>query len=398
MKRGNSEQLGFSPDRLKRIDQVAAEYVKAGRIAGIDVTVARNGALAHRCFTGLRTVADSRPVERDTLYRIYSMTKPITSAAAMILVEECRLRLTDPISRFFPEFAEMAVYQSGDAVPFTTVPAERQITVRDLLTHTGGLAYGIGDEHPVEQHLAQVLWSPSATRQEVTLRDLARLVAQVPLVHQPGSAWRYSIGIDLLGAIIEEVTGTPLAEFLHSRIFGPLGMHDTFFTVPEEKRARLATVCVQGESGLDVSPDPPVMAYFTKNAHPNGGGGLVSSTEDYLAFAQMLLDGGRGPAENGAHLILSPRTVSLMVRNHLSPQIAGWNRPGMGFGLGGSVMTDPGQAGDYGTPGRYSWGGAAGTVFWIEPVEQLAAVMMIQLASPSSIAGDIWVAVHQALV
>lgn len=392
MRRGNPSELGFSADRLKRVDEVAQRYVDSAEVAGVDVTIGRRGLIAHRYFTG--------DAAADTLYRIYSMTKPITSVAVMILVEECRLRLTDPVSRFFSEFANMQVYVSGEAPPFETRATDREITIRDLLAHTSGLAYGIGDEHPVEQAMADTVFAAVAADRSLPLREIVRLIAELPLVHQPGSAWRYSIGIDVLGAIIEEVAECPLQEYLAKRVFEPLGMTDTFFTVPADKRSRLATLYTRGESGLEPAPETPVMAYTEPNPHPNGGGGLVSSTADYLAFAQMLLDGGIGPAEYGSHRILGPRTVDLMLRDHLPPRISGWDRPGYGFGLGGSVLTDPARAGDYGTPGRFAWGGAAGTFWWIEPEEALSAVMMIQLMPADDLAmrNDLYTAVHQALM
>lgn len=400
MQIGNPVELGFSKQRLSRIEALTNHAISEGQIAGIDVLVARRGRIAFRFTGGKRDIAAGEAIEPDTLYRIYSMTKPITSAAVMLLVEEARVRLTDPISKFFPEFGEMEVYQSGTQAPFATVPSTTPITIRHLLTHTAGLGYGIGDQHPVEKHIEATLLPLLARDPEVTLADLARELATFPLLHQPGTAWRYSLGIDVLGAIIEQVSGSSFAEFLQERLFVPLGMADTFFTVPEAKRPRLGPVYTRTDTGLEPQPDSMIMAYTRANAHPNGGGGLVSTTSDYLAFAQMLLDGGRAPDSRGGDQILSPRTIDVMIRPHVAPDTPGWQRPGLGFGYGGSVVCDPDMLPSYATRRRFGWGGAAGTRFWVEPEEQLLGIVMIQLMPPetSQVVDDIQTTIWQAIV
>ncbi len=399
-RRGSPRELGFEPGRLERISGVVDRALEAGRTAGVLTAVIRDGALAWFDVRGCRDVATGKPIEADTLFRIYSMTKPITTAAVMMLVEEARIGLQDPLSRFFPEYREMEVYVGGDEPPFLTEPAVREITVRDLLTHTAGLAYGIGDEHPVEKRFEADVWGPVSRDRSLTLRDLARLIADRPLVHQPGTHWRYSIANDLLGALVEEVSGMPFVGFLEQRLFGPLGMDRTWFTVPEAERDRLASVYTPSEIGLEPSPDPPILSFEQTDAHPNGGGGLVSSAGDYLAFAQMFLDGGRATDANGrpGDYVLAPATVRMMMTDHLPRGVAGWSGPGVGFGYGGSVVTDLTQFAGYGSLGRYGWGGAASTGFWVDPVERIVGLVLQQAVPYSAqLADDVTTTVYQAV-
>lgn len=400
-RRDSPRELGFDPGRLERISTVTDRALEAGRTAGVLTAVIRNGSLAWFDARGYRDVATGKQIEPDTLFRIYSMTKPITTAAVMMLVEETAIGLQDPLSRFFPEYREMEVYVGGDEPPYLTEPAAREITVRDLLTHTAGLAYGIGDEHPVEKRLAADVWGPVARDRGLTLRDLARLVSERPLVHQPGTHWRYSIGIDLLGALVEEVSGMPFAGFLEQRLFGPLGMDETWFTVPEAERDRLASVYTPSDVGLEPSPDPPILSYEQADAHPNGGGGLVSSAADYLSFAQMLLDGGRATDAKGrpGNYVLAPATVAMMMTDHLPRGVAGWSSPGVGFGYGGSVVTDLTQLAGYGSLGRYGWSGAASTGFWVDPAERIVAIVLQQVVPYAvQLADDITTSIYQAVV
>ncbi len=400
-RRGSPQELGFDPARLERISRVTDRALDAGRTAGTLTAVVRDGSLAWFDARGYRDLASGSPMDAHTLFRIYSMTKPITTVAVMMLVEETAIRLQDPVSRFFPEYREMMVYVGGDEPPFSTEPAARQITVLDLLTHTAGLAYGIGDEHPVERRFESDIWGPVADERDLTLRDLARLVAEWPLVHQPGTHWRYSIATDLLGALVEEVAGIPFADFLEQRLFGPLGMSNTCFTVPEADRDRLASVYTPSENGLEPSPDPPILSFVQTNAHPNGGGGLVSTAADYLAFAQMLLDGGRATDADGrpGDYLLAPATVRMMMRDHLPRGVAGWSNPGVGFGYGGSVVTDLRQFAGYASLGRYGWGGAASTGVWVDPVERLVGLVLQQVVPyTAELSDDIATSVYQAVV
>jgi len=396
MERIDPGKAGFSPSRLAQLEAVAKRYVDSGEIAGVIAGVARRGRLVFMDSWGTRDLAAGTPMTRDTLVRVYSMTKPITSAATMLLYERAQIKLTDSIARYFPAFEEMEVYLGGSEPPFRTTPAERAIRIQDLLTHTGGLAYGIGDEHPVEKEFERAVWAKLAREPNVSLEAMTDTIAELPLVHQPRTAWRYSIATDILGALVEKVDGRKLSRFLAEELFEPLGMHDTWFTVPEADRDRLAVVYTPGENGLEASGDPEVMAYTDPRRPASGGGGLVSTAGDYLKFAQMLLDGGRV----GDRRVLSPRTVGLMMTDHLPPEVEGWDRPGSGFGFGGQVVTDPVQWADYGSPGRFSWGGAASTFFWVDPAEELAAVLMLQLvpAFSSRITDDLYASVYQAIV
>ena len=394
------EPLGFDGKRLAQIGEIVDGYLADGRTAGVVTAVLRDGALAWFDARGYRELATKAPMNTDDLFRIFSMTKPITSAAVMMLVEETKLRLTDPVSGFFPEYKTMQVYVGGTEPPFQTEPAAREITIRDLLTHTSGLAYGIGDEHPIEKKFETEVWEPVGRDPDLSLRELARLVSKLPLVHQPGTHWRYSIAIDLLGAIIEEVSGLSLSRFLGERFFDPLGMRDTFFTVPEEKQSRLTGLYGPGETGLEPVPNLPTLPFTTPTAHPNGGGGLVSTAADYLTFAQMLLNGGRAPDSGSSRRdrILGPRTVSMMMTDHFPPDIQGWASPGVGFGYGGSVVTDVTQLSGYGSVGRFSWGGAASTIFWIDPVERLAGLMLQQIMPyTDALMNDVQTTVYQAI-
>ncbi|TVR54479.1 MAG: class A beta-lactamase-related serine hydrolase [Spirochaetaceae bacterium] len=394
------EVLGFDGKRLAQIAAVVDRYLAEGRTAGVVTAVLRDGALAWFDARGCRELASKAPMNTDDLFRIFSMTKPITSAAVMMLVEETKLHLTDPVSEFFPEYKTIEVYIAGAEPPFQTEPARREITIRDLLTHTSGLAYGIGDEHPIEKKFETEVWEPVGRDPDLSLRELARLVSRLPLVHQPGTHWRYSIAIDLLGAIVEEVAGFSFERFLRERFFEPLGMHDTFFTVPEEKQSRLTGLYGVGENGLEPVPSLPTLPFTTPTAHPNGGGGLVSTAADYLSFAQMLLNDGRAPDSDSARgeRILGPRTVSMMMTDHFPPDVQGWASPGVGFGYGGSVITDVTQLSGYGSVGRFSWGGAASTIFWIDPAERLAGLMLQQIMPyTDALMNDFQTTVYQAI-
>ncbi|MFP4114148.1 MAG: serine hydrolase domain-containing protein [Spirochaetota bacterium] len=407
MERNRPEALGLSSRRLEQIGRIADDYIERGEVSGTVVAVVRDGSLAYVDARGSRNVELGLPMTEGTLFRIYSMTKPITTAAVMLLFERGGLRLTDPLSRFFPEFGEMGVYVSGTGASaanptsptepsFKTVPAEREIRVWDLLTHTAGLAYGIGDEHPVEKAYERAVWAPLAQDPEMSLAEMAANIASLPLVHHPGHAWRYSIACDLLAAVVERVTGAAFADFLTHEILVPLGMTETWFTVPPSERERLAVVYEQTDAGLRPADDPPIMSFTRARRHANGGGGLVSTMHDYLRFAQMLLDEGRA----GNDYLLSPRTVRMMMTNHLPPNVERWDRPGSGFGFGGQVVTDVTQLTEYGSAGRYSWGGAASTLFWVDPEERLAVVLLLQRVPgfSSRITDDLYTTVYQALV
>lgn len=395
MKRGTPEQHGMSSDRLQQVESVCCGYVDRGEVVGTVTAVARHGEIVYLESHGMRDRESDTPMTVDTIFRIFSMTKPITSVAALILFEEGRLRLADPVSRFFPHFRTMAVYTGGDEPPFDTVEADREITIRDLLTHTSGLAYGIGDEHPVERAFGAAVWDVLAADPALDLDFLAETVAEQPLVHQPGTSWRYSAATDLLAAVVERASGERFEEFVRRRITEPLGMADTSFTVHQAERSRLATLYrLQDDGTLAPGEDPPVMAFRRPTSHPNGGGGLVSTASDYLRFAGMLL--GHGALDD--EVILGSKTVDLMTRNHLPSAVAAHR--GGGFGLGVSVLTDLTTHTAHGSVGEYGWGGAATTRFWVDPQNDLVLVVLLQLMPGfcRPIVDDVHTAVYQAIL
>lgn len=379
---------GFDPARLANLDGRLARYVDDGRLPGWSLALARHGRTAHTSAYGLRDVEAGLPVERDTLFRIYSMTKPVVSAAALALYDRGEFALTDPISRWLPEFAEMRVFAGGSDVRPVTVPATAPITVWNLLTHTSGLTYGFHRAHPVDAmyRAAGYEWSAPANA------DLATAVtafARMPLLFQPGAEWNYSVSTDVLGRLVEVLTDLPLDEALRTLVLEPLGMHDTTFTVGAADARRTATL---------YSPDP-LTGRLRSNAALgrtifapswlSGGGGLASTLGDYHRFAQFLLGRGR----LGDVRVLGDRTVRFMTANHLpaGADLARFGRPlyaetpfdGVGFGLGVSVALDPVATRVVGSVGEFGWGGAASTTFWVDPAEDLTVVFMTQLL-PSS--------------
>ena len=371
------ESVCLSSTRLERIKPVMQAYIDSNTFAGISTLIARRGQVAHlECF-GWQNLETKQPITEETIFCIWSMTKPITSAAAMILCEEGRLRLCDPLSRYIPEYkdAKVMVSRSGDA--YDLVPAVREMTIHDLITHTGGLSYG-GDSHSALDALYRQTMTAIDSVKDITLEKWVRMFAEarLPLAFQPGTAFRYSFSIDILGYVIQLASGRPFEEFLQDRIFGPLGMVDTAFWVPPEKVGRLAltyTPCEGG--GLKVVPPPPGRGEITqKTRNPAGGGGLVSTIGDYARFGQMLLNGG----ELDGTRILGRKTVEWMLQNHLPPGVLPMNEPANGFGLGGAVLLHPGLSHRPGSVGRFGWGGAANTKWWIDPVEQMQCLLMLQ--------------------
>ena len=377
---------GFGPERLARVDRHFARYVDEGKLAGWQLLVTRDGRIAHSSTCGVRDREAGLPVEPDTIWRIYSMTKPITSVAAMMLCEEGLLQLRDPISVYLPEFAAPRVYTRGPATAPATEPAGA-IQVRHLLTHTSGLTYGFLRSSPVDEMYRAAgyeFFPADGTDLAVACERWARL----PLLFQPGTEWNYGISTDVLGRLVEVVSGMPLDRFFAERIFGPLGMVDTAFTVPHDRRDRLAALYLKSAGGPvrgdAFPPDPAAQAFFS------GGGGLFSTTADYHRFSSMLLRRG----ELDGTRLLGSRTVDAMTRNHLpgGRTLAGLGRPfdavtvfdGLGFGLGFSVLVDPIANGTLASPGEFGWGGMASTVFWVDPVERITVIFMTQLVPSSS--------------
>jgi CubicO group peptidase (beta-lactamase class C family) len=368
---GSPEEVGLSVEGLTRVDQALADLIAAGELAGASLLVARRGKVVHRALLGLKDIESCAPLARDTIFRIYSMTKPVTAAAMMLLWDQGLWSPDDPIARHLPEFANV----KG---PAGTGPA-RAPTMRELMTHTAGLGYGFDGNDPTDAaYLAAGVW------QAQDLADMMRRVTSAPLAYEPGTRWRYSLSMDVQGAIIERLTGQSLPDFMRTRIFQPLGMADTDFFVPTRKMARLATLYRHSKTrGLTPAEQP----LFGKDAGripkiASGGGGLYSTIDDYARFAQMLL----GQGELGGARILSSEAVATMTANHISEEIMAGGfgvghqpiRPGFGYGFNGAVFTDPTLAGSKVGRGTYQWDGAAGTWFWIDPENDLLFVGLIQ--------------------
>jgi len=378
---------GFDAQRLKRIDTHFARYVDEGRLPGWLAVVSRHGRIVHVSNGGQRDIEAGLPVEADTLWRIYSMTKPVTSVAAMMLAEEGLLELDDPIATWLPEFTEPRVYVKGSAIKPLTEPATEPIRVWHLLTHTAGLTYGFHHAHPVDA-LYRAAGFEWGTPPDTDLAECVRRWARLPLVFQPGAEWNYSVATDVLGRVVEVVSGQPLDEFFADRIFGPLGMSDTGFWT--EHLDRLAALYLPDPKTGRTMRNDNFGALGTKRpACFSGGGGLVSTAGDYHRFTQMLVRGG----ELDGVRLLAPRTVELMASNHLPGRadLEAFGRPlfaempfhGYGFGLGFSVLEDPVKARTLASPGEFAWGGAASTAFWVDPDEDLTVAFYTQLL-PSS--------------
>jgi CubicO group peptidase (beta-lactamase class C family) len=389
---------GFDAERLERItEHLVGRYVEPGKIAGCQALVARHGAVAYFRSFGAADLEREVPVRDDTIWRIYSMTKPITSVALMTLYERAAFHLSDPVHRFLPEWADVQVCTDDGRM----VPAERPISVRDVLTHTAGLGYGFDPDHPVDR-----LYVEAGLRErEMPLDEFSRRLAGLPLKFQPGTRWHYSMATDLCGRLVEVISGRPFDEYLREAIFEPLGMVDTGFTVPEHAVPRFAANYVRPDGELRLFDDPRESVYLRPRTMCSGGGGLVSTTADYLRFTEMLRRGG----ELDGRRVLGERTLRYMRRNHLPGGAALSDLAlgvfgeagfaGTGFGLGFAVTLDPVETQSIGSVGEYYWGGAASTVFWVDPVEDLVVIFMTQLMQGTfNFRGQLRQLVHQALV
>lgn len=399
------ERVGLCARRLSRIGPHFQKYIDDGKLAGVVSLVARRGQLAYFDARGKMDVETGRALQADAIFRIYSMTKPITSVAAMMLYEEGRYQLDDPIGRYLPAFSDMQVFSGGTARKPQTVAAERPITFRDLFTHTSGLTYGFMGASPVDAMYRLNELDSGTTK--LSLEAFMRELAKMPLQFQPGARWNYSMSTDVLGHLVEVISGMPLDEFFRSRIFGPLGMTDTSFTVPAGKADRLTSnYSKTKDGGLKVADAGPTSRYLSPRPFLSGGGGLASTAADYLRFTTMLLNKGE---LDGARL-LGRKTVEYMTRNHLpsggdltsmgQPVFSETSYDGIGFGLGFSVMLDPSRAQVIGTPGEYAWGGMASTMFWNDPQEEMTGMLLTQLMPSSSypLRREMKVLSYQALI
>ena len=403
----NPEKQGVSSEKLKRLSELSKQYVDEGRVTGIVNLVLRNGEVIHYEATGKRGVDDPSPMQVDDLFRIYSMTKPITAVAAMQLYEQGKFQLSDPVTKFVPELKDLKVLNAAGQFE----SAAREMTMHQLLMHTTGMSYGFAAAtDAVDQRYAMAdLWAAK------DLDELAARIGQLPLKFHPGDRWHYSVAVDITGIVVQRLSGQPFDEYLEEHIFAPLGMTDTFFEVPESERERFVpNHFINPETGAltntKYAPPPfsyrdgvAMIDYFDVSLF-SGGAGLVSTAMDYAKFSEMMRRGG---SFNGAR-ILGPKTVAFMTKNHLAEDsmLDSWGetptddigRPGFGFGLGFGVVTDSTAISIMGSDGEYNWGGAAGTVFWIDPVEELVVISMIQLMqSPWPLRSDLKVAVYQAL-
>jgi len=380
--RSSAENFGLSADRMRRLTAELDGYVAAGKLAGGVLLVGRRGQVAVVHAFGHRDAESRSPMREDTMFRIASQTKALVSTATMMLQEEGRLLITDPVGKYLPEFRDTTVAVSKPGGGYDVVKAKRPITIRDLLTHTAGVGYGGGIAADRWEGAGITGWY-FADRQE-PIRETVSRMAALPFESQPGERWVYGYNTDILGALVERAGGQPLDELLRSKIFAPLGMNDTHFYVPESKRDRVATVYSIGPSGrITRTPDQGGMvsqgAYVDGPRQSfSGGAGLVSTARDYGRFLQMMLNGG----ELDGVRILSRKTVELMTANHLRDVTF---NDGQGFGLGFSVVTDVGARGIPGSLGEFGWGGAYHSTYWVDPKEQMVVVYLTQLIP----AGDV---------
>ncbi len=364
------ESVGVSSDRLKRLDAGMKGLVDDKKLAGIVTLMARKGKVVHFTAHGKKDLGRPDPIAKDSIFRIYSMTKPVTGVAMLMLYEEGKWRLDDPVSRYIPEFAQLTVYtgENPDGTP-KVEPARRSMTMRELMTHTAGLAYGLVGSHAVDKlFLKANVLDPAEP-----LSSMITRMAGLPLLAQPGTRWSYSSAVDVQGYLVEKLSGMSFAQFLETRLFTPLGMKDTAFYVPAAKTGRLARMHREDESGAlfpsDRESDPTVVP---KGAF--GGHGLFSTATDYARFAQMLLDGG----ELGGTRILAPRTAEMFRTNHVLAEPLKTMRQGQGWGLGPQVIMDAAASGEPYSDGSFHWWGIGGTWFWVDPAKDLVFVGMIQ--------------------
>lgn len=387
-----TEIAGLSLERLARIEQhLERQYLRPGRLPGTLTLVARHGKIAYLKAQGLMDVERDRPMTRDSLFRIYSMTKPITSIAMMQLYEQGRFLLNDPVHKFIPAWKNLQVHSSGVYPNFITLPTQRDMTIRDLMTHMSGLTYGFMNRTNVDAAYRELRLDGSRT---LTLESLVATLATLPLEFSPGSAWNYSVATDVLGYLVEVISGQSLDEYLQTHVFAPLNMNDTGFRVGAAKLDRFAA-CYEYQTGdrFSLQDDPQDSFFSSPEARfLSGGGGLVSSIDDYYNFAQALANGGVLEGNR----IIGRRTLEFMRMNHLPanqdlPQLSvgGFSETpyeGTGFGLGFSVKTDVARSQTIGSTGEYGWGGMASTNFFIDPVEDLVMIFMTQLIPSSTYA------------
>ena len=388
MKTATPETMGLCSKRLARLDRFLAErYIAAGKLPCAQLLVARGGRLVHQSVLGHANLESGQALAEDSIVRIYSMTKPITSVAFMMLVEEGKVALDDPVHRFIPAWRDLRVYQAGMPGAWQTRPTDAPMRMIDLLRHTAGLTYGFQVRTNVDAAYRKARVEPF--EQAEGLQGFVEGLARIPLEFSPGTAWNYSVATDVLGYLVGKISGIPFEDFLQQRILGPLGMVDTAFQVPDDKAARFAQ-CYQLSPDGKLVPSTLGRNFREKPGAPSGGGGLVSTAADYLRFCEALRCGGA----LGEVRLLGPKTVALMRANHLPggrdladlsvSMFSEATYQGVGFGLGFAMTTDVAKTGVAGSRGEYWWGGAASTAFWIDPVEDVSVVFLTQFM-PSSL-------------
>ena len=367
------EEVGMDSARLDKITQAMQTFVDEGLLSGAVTMAARRNKVIHFESVGYRDIESKSPMSNDSIFRIYSMTKPVTGVALMILYEESKFRLSDPVSKYLPELNNLQVFSGTDNDGnIVTEPPNHPMTIRELMSHTGGLTYGIFASSPVDSNYREA----ELLSNDLTNREFTRRLGKIPLKHQPGSRWEYSVAVDVQGYLVEKLSGLPFDEFLDSRIFEPLNMVDTDFYVSEDKINRFAQVYGYNDAGeLEAGEGFAFSNFLEDPAFKSGGGGLVSTANDYMRFSQMLLNGG----ELDGTRILAPLTIELMRRDQTPKGMTGAmsGAGGLSFGLDFAIVEDPVEAETY-SKGEYYWGGAAGTWFWIDPAEELVFVGMIQ--------------------
>jgi CubicO group peptidase (beta-lactamase class C family) len=392
------ESAGMSKAALDRVeDHLKRRYIDAGRFPGTQLVVYRRGKVVHSAVQGFADVERKVPVKDDTIFRIYSMTKPITSVAFMMLFEEGRVALDEPVVKYIPEWKNLGVFVAGTAPNFLTRPLSRPMLIVDLLRHTSGLTYGFQQRSNVDAAYREA--KIGEVEKAGTLETMIEGLAKIPLEFSPGEAWNYSVATDVIGYLVGKISGQPFQQFVKERILKPLGMNDTDFHVPAEKAHRLAACyAAQGgaafhatdrKDGLTLQDDPATSSFLSPPSFISGGGGMVSTAADYLTFCRALLNGG----QLGDVRLIGPKTLALMTSNHLPGglDLPGMSRSlfseatynGIGFGLGFAVTMDPAKTLIPGSRGEYNWGGAATTSFWIDPAEELITIFMTQVL-PSS--------------
>ncbi|WGS22720.1 serine hydrolase domain-containing protein [Bradyrhizobium sp. ISRA463] len=390
----------MSTAALNRLEaHLKSRYIESGRFPGTQLLIHRRGKLVHSTVQGFADLERKVPVKDDTIFRIYSMTKPITSVAFMMLVEEGRVAIDEPVAKYIPEWKNLGVFAAGTPPAFLTRPPSRPMLIVDLLRHTSGLTYGFQQRSNVdaayrEKKIGEVVKAG-------TLDSMIEDLAKIPLEFSPGEAWNYSVSTDVLGYLVGKISGQPFAQFLKERIFKPLGMNDTDFFVPADKAHRLAAcysadpqggfnpLAAERKGTLTLQDDPATSSFLSPPSLISGGGGLCSTAADYLTFCRALINGG----ELGGIRLIGPKTLKLMTSNHLPGGVdlpamsrsmfseAAYN--GIGFGLGFAVTMNPAQTLIAGSPGEFNWGGAATTSFFIDPAEELITIFMTQVL-PSS--------------